>query len=61
MKEGSDHSKKKQIQREVRRKKWWWALGISFALTIIPPHFGAPFFILLSIGVCYYACREWMG
>ena len=52
---------KRQVDREQIRKTLLWTLGISFLLTIIPPHIGLLVFFPALIFTFFYAAREWMG
>lgn len=63
MKEGSRRKdiKQRQASREGCRSALLWTLGISFFLTIIPPHIGSLVFLPTLIVGFIYALREWMG
>ena len=63
MKEGSKRKdiKQRQVSREGCRSALLWTLGISFVLTIIPPHIGSLVFLPTLIAGFIYALREWMG
>ena len=63
MKGGSKRKdvEKRQISRKQTRKTLKWTLGISFILSIIPPHIGLLVFPLALLFACFYALREWMG
>ena len=52
---------KRQVNREQIRKTLLWTLGISFLLTIIPPHIGVLVFVPTLIFSLFYSAREWMG
>ncbi len=63
MKGGSKRKdvEKRQITRKQTRKTLTWTLGISFLLTIIPPHIGVLIFFPALIFAFFYSLREWMG
>ena len=63
MKGGSKRKdvEKRQVNRQQIRKTLLWTLGISFLLTIIPPHIGLLVFFPALIFSLIYSAREWMG
>ena len=63
MKEGSKREdvKQRKAKRKGYRNALLWTLGISFCLTIIPPHVGVIVFIPTLVVAFIYALREWMG
>ena len=63
MKGGSKRKdvEKRQFDRQKIRKTLLWTLGISFLLTIIPPHIGVLVFVPTLIFSLLYSAREWIG
>ena len=52
---------KRQYYKQKIRKTLLWTLGISFLLTIIPPHIGVLVFVPTLIFSLLYSAREWIG
>ncbi len=53
--------KARQISRKGCRSALLWTLGISFLLTLIPPHIGVIVFLPTVAAVVFYALRERLG
>ena len=63
MKGGSKRKdiEKRQDDRKKNKDSLILALGISFFISIIPPHIGLIVFLPLLLFAFFYSLREWMG